>query len=231
LRGAGAVTAALAGLALGPRTARAQDAAVRLDCPILTFHEVASQARFTQRIAPYLQDGYQPISLDQLYRLLTGEDVPLWGKPFVISLDDSLRSQRTNALPVLRDWQVPAVFSVMPDWRGDHVHSYMSNDDFAMLVNDYGMEVISHTLNHANLPRERVRNNGDWQAEIVDSKRRLEEIVGGGYTVQGFCYPFGAYDAPTLDLVGQHYRIALTTQPGTVQTTAELLTLHRTSMT
>ncbi len=203
---------------------------MRLECPILTYHEVYDRVRFTGQLARYLQDGYQPISLDQLYRLLSGEDVPLWGRPFILTFDDGLRSPRTNALPVLRDWQVPAVFCVMPDWRGDRVHSYMTNDDFRMLVYDYGMEVISHTFNHVTLPRERVRNPGGWQAEIIRSKERLEEIVGGDYTVQGFCYPNGAYDAPTVDLVGQHYDLALTTRPGTVQTTAELLTLHRTSM-
>jgi peptidoglycan/xylan/chitin deacetylase (PgdA/CDA1 family) len=228
LRGAGAASLAAAGLA---GTARAQAPAVRLECPILTYHEVFNRARFTQQLAQRLRQGYQPISLDHLYGLLSGEDVPLWGQPFVLSFDDGLRSQRTNALPVLRDWQVPAVFSVMPDWRGDRVHAYMSNDDFPMLVHDYGMDVLSHTFNHVTLPRERVRNPGGWQAEIVQSKQRLEAIVGGDYEVQGFCYPNGAYDAATVDLVGQHYALALTTRPGTIQTTAELLTLHRTPMT
>jgi peptidoglycan/xylan/chitin deacetylase (PgdA/CDA1 family) len=228
---AGALGLAMAGLTTSASPAGAQTPAVRLECPILTFHEVSSRARFTERLAQYLRDGYQPISLDQLYRLLSGEDVPLWGRPFVLSFDDGLRSQRTNALPVLLDWQVPAVFAMMPDWPGDHVHSYMTNDDARLLVQEYGMEVISHTLNHVSLPRERVRNFGGWEAEIVNSKRRLEEIIGGDYVVQGICYPNGAYDGPTLDLVSQYYSVGLTTQPGTIQTTAGLLTLHRTSTT
>jgi len=231
LRRAGALGLALAGWATTSGRARAQAPSVRLECPILTYHEVSNRARFTQQLAQRLQQGYQPISLDTLYRLLSGEDVPLWGQPFVLTFDDGLRSQRTNALPVLRDWQVPAVFCVMPDWRGDRVHAYMSNADFRMLVQEYGMEVVSHTFNHVALPRERVRNPGGWQAEIVQSKERLEEIVGGDYTVRGFCYPSGAYDAPTVNLVGQYYAYALTTRPGTLQATAELLILHRTSMT
>jgi peptidoglycan/xylan/chitin deacetylase (PgdA/CDA1 family) len=229
--GAGAVGLAATGLASSEGIARAQTAAVRLECPILTFHEVPNRARLAGPLAQYLQDGYQPISLDQLYRLLSGEDVALWGRPFLLTFDDGLRSQRTNALPVLRDWQAPGVFAMMPDWPGDHVHAYMTNDDARMLVQEYGMEVISHTLNHVSLPRERVRNFGGWEAEIVSSKRRLEEIVGGDYTVQAICYPNGAYDGPTLDLVGQYYSLGLTTQPGTLQTTAGMLTLHRTSMT
>jgi peptidoglycan/xylan/chitin deacetylase (PgdA/CDA1 family) len=231
LQEAGAAGLAVSGLALSGGTARAQAPSRRVECPILTYHEVPNRARFAQQVAQRLQSGYQPISLDQLYRLLSGEEVPLWGRPFLLTFDDGLRSQRTNALPVLLDWQVPAVFAVMPDWRGDRVHAYMTNDDFRVLVQDHGMEVISHTLNHATVTRERLRNPGGWQAEIVESKRRLEEIVGDDYTVQGFCYPNGAYDAPTLDLVRQHYAIALTTRPGIVQTTADLLTLRRTSIT
>jgi hypothetical protein len=133
LQGAGAAGLAVGALALGADTARAQAPSRRVECPILTYHEVPNRARFGQQLAQRLQNGYQPISLDQIYRLLMGEDVPLWGRPFVITFDDGLRSQRTNALPVLLDWQVPAVFAVMPDWRGDRVHAYMTNEWFMPL--------------------------------------------------------------------------------------------------
>ncbi len=212
------------------RPARAQEPpAVSLDCPILMYHEVWDRARFARQIGGYLDRGYQPISLAQLARLLD-DDVPLWGQPFLITFDDGLRSARDNALPFLADRQVPAVFAVMPDWRGDHVHTYMTNDDFQRLVHDYGMEVISHTFHHPNLVRERTRNPGSWQAQIVESRYRLEAIVGGDYTVEGFAYPFGAYDAPTVDLVAQHYRVALSTRPGTRQRSEERYILRRTSM-
>ena len=215
-----------------PRPTRAQDAApVSVDCPILTYHETWDRARFAAQIQGYLERGYQPVSLQQLAGLLRGEEAPLWGKPFLITFDDALSSARDNALPFLLERQVPAVFCVMPDWRGDRVHRYMTNDDYQRIVHDYGMEVISHTFHHPNLVRERARNYGSWQAQIVDSRYRLEEIVGDGYAVEGFCFPFGAYDAPTLDLVAKHYAVALSTRPGTLQRSEERYTLRRTSMT
>jgi peptidoglycan/xylan/chitin deacetylase (PgdA/CDA1 family) len=226
-----------AGLLLGaslfgfPHPTRAQESSVvKLDCPILTYHEVWDRNRFARLVGGYLDRGYQPVSLQQLARLLDGEDVPLWGQPFLITFDDGLRSARDQALPFLVQRQIPAVFAVMPDWRGDRVHSYMANDDFKRIVHDYGMEVISHTFHHPNLVRERARNQGSWQAQVVDSRYRLEEIVGDDYQVEGFCFPFGAYDAPTLDLVAKHYRVALSTRPGTVQRSDERLALRRTSM-
>lgn len=232
LRGAGAAGLALSAAALTGGRALAQERpSVRLDCPILTYHEVPSRTTFARQITGYLERGYQPITLRQLYALLLGEDVPLGGKPFVITLDDGLRSQKENALPFLAEWQLPAAFAAMPNWRGDGVHRYMSDDDLRMLVQDYGLEVISHTLDHAQLVRLRTRNFGSWQAEIVNSKLRLKEIVGDDYDVPGFCYPFGAFDAATIALVSQYYPLALSTRPGTVQRTEELYQLRRTSMT
>lgn len=217
-------------LALPGRAHAADEPLVRVECPILTYHEVGNRATFARQIRGYLDRGYQPISLGQLRRLLAGEDLDVGGKPFLITFDDGLRSAKDNALPFLIDWQLPAVFAVMPDWRGDRVHRYMTNDDLKWLVNDYGYEVISHTLHHANLVRERTRNYGSWQAQIVESRARLEEIVGNGYQCDGFCFPFGAYDAPTLNLVGQHYTLALSTRPGSIQRSDESLLLRRTSM-
>jgi hypothetical protein len=202
-------------LALPSRT-HAAEPLVSAECPILTYHEVASRATFARQIRGYLERGYQPIGLGQLRRLLAGEDVGLWGKPFVITFDDGLASARDNALPFLLEWRLLAVFAVMPDWRGDRVHRYITNDDLRALVNDCGYEVISPTLHHANLVRERTRNFGSWQAQIVQSRARLEEIVGNGYQCERFCFPFGAYDGPDpqprrgalhgrpLDAPGQH---------------------------
>ena len=85
-----------------PRPTRAQDAVpVAVDCPILTYHETWDRARFARQIQGYLERGYQPVSLEQLTRLLRGEEAPLWGKPFLITFDDALRSARDNALPFL----------------------------------------------------------------------------------------------------------------------------------
>ncbi len=214
-----------------PSTASAQAmAAVQVECPILTYHEVRSAAGFARQITGYLERGFQPVSLGTLRQLLAGEAVALSGRPFLITFDDGLRSPWLHAVPFLREWQVPAVFAVMPDWRGDRVHSYMTSDELRALVHDYGLEVISHTLNHANLVRERARNHGGWQAEIVESRARLEAIVGDGYVVEGFCYPFGAYDRPTVELVGQHYAVALSTRRGTAQRADEGLVLRRTAV-
>src|SRR5262249_61399997 len=113
--------------------------------------------------------------------LWAGRAVPWGAKPSGLPADAGLRSRKDTALPFLVGRQAPAVFAVMADWQGDRRHSYMSNDDFRRLVGDYGLEAISHTFHHTNLVRERTRNLGSWQAQIVGARDRLEGSGGRGY--------------------------------------------------
>lgn len=209
-----------------PSTAAAAPTASLLDCPIFYFHEVSNYRTFAQFVISLLLRKRHPVSLSALVAFMeTGQ--PQWPEdtsPFVLSFDDGLLSQKLNALPFLWDWKVPGVFAVMPRWGGDGRHRYMRDEDFRELA-DLGMEVISHTFNHASLPSLRRRNLGAWQAEIVQSKQALEEITGR--PVDFFCYPSGAYDRETVELVARHYKAALATRRGTLHSSDELYLLRR----
>lgn len=194
-------------------------------CPIYYYHEVNIPS-LTSFVVGLLQNGWHPIKLGQLYSALqTGEiSWPQEKQPFILSFDDGLLSQKNNAVPFLADWMIPAVFCVMPDWQGDGRHRYMGNSDFQELIS-LGMEVISHTFHHPHLPRLRPENWGSWAAEIVESKKRLEDIIGT--SVDFFCYLMGAYDRPTVELVAENYAAALSTRNGSSQYDSELFILRR----
>ncbi|MBI2862317.1 MAG: polysaccharide deacetylase family protein [Chloroflexi bacterium] len=104
----------------------------------------------------------------------------------------------------------------------------MANDKLREL-SELGMEVISHTFHHPNLPKLRQINHGDWESEIVESKKRLEEIVEK--QVSFFDYPYGSYDKDTIGLVAQYYSGALTTLRGSVQSSDQLFLVKRQSKT
>ena len=192
-------------------------------CPMLYYHEVPGQAAFAAQLAAFLQAGYRPVTMGALVNALDG-----WTEPppgcLVLTFDDALASQMSGALPVLLRFQVPATFFVMPAFR-DGVHRYMGFDDFRAL-RDAGMEVGSHTLNHATLPILFRLNFGALQSELVSSKRILEEQLG--QPVELLAYPNGSWDYPTADEVRRvGYRAAASTMPGGWQRPEDLYWLRR----
>jgi peptidoglycan/xylan/chitin deacetylase (PgdA/CDA1 family) len=75
----------------------------------------------------------------------------------------------------------------------------MSRDEIAQAAAGGVLEVGAHTCSHPVLS---ALGNAEQRAEIVGSKRLLEEMTGGSVTA--FAYPFGSradYTAATADLV------------------------------
>jgi peptidoglycan/xylan/chitin deacetylase (PgdA/CDA1 family) len=192
-------------------------------CPMVYYHEVPRPAAFAAQLATFLQAGYRPVTMGQLVDALEGRGEPPVGC-LVLTFDDGLASQMSGALPVLQNFSVPATFFVMPSFR-DGVHRYMSTDDFRTL-RDAGMEVGSHTLNHANLPRLLRLNYGALLSELSDSKAWLEQELGQPVNI--LAYPSGAWDYPTAEAVRRAgYRAAASTMPGSMQRPEDLYWLHR----
>lgn len=198
-----------------------------LICPIYTYHEVVNANSFAAFVISLLNSGNYPIKLSDVYNYFqTGEKSwPEDKAPFVLTFDDRLLSQKENALPFLMEWKLPADFCVMaPGWPGSGRNRYMTDSDLQMLP-EQGYELVSHSVYHPNLPTLEGRDPGGWAAEIVESKSRLQDLTG--QKIDFFCYPMGAYNRDTLDLVGQNYLAALSTRGGSLQSAEELLYLRR----
>ena len=70
-----------------------------------------------------------------------------------------------------------------------------------------GMEIGSHTMTHPDV-RRLAPEALSW--ELSESKRRLEDLIGG--PVSTFCYPFGYFDRAARDAVeATGYRLGRTT--------------------
>lgn len=179
-------------------------------CPVLYTHEVASQPLMRRFVAGIMSAGYQPTALATVDAAMAGAaDLPRGC--IVLTFDDALLSQYQNAMPVLLDMEVPAVFFALPGFR-DGVHRYMGPAELRTLA-DNGFEVEAHTCNHPSLPQLARINLAGFYAEIGDCKNLLEAIIGG--PVAYFAYPNGSFDAPTMDAVARFgYRAAFTTRAG-----------------
>jgi peptidoglycan/xylan/chitin deacetylase (PgdA/CDA1 family) len=192
-------------------------------CPVLYTHEVPSQAIFRRFLTGLVSAGYQPTSLATVDAAMSGTgDVPRGC--LVLTFDDGLLSQYLNALPVLTDLALPAVFFVLPGFN-DGVHRYMGAPELQAVAAG-GQEVELHTCNHANLPLLARRNLSAFFAELDDCKRILEDITS--QRVDYVAYPFGAFDATVLDAVTRFgFRAAFTTRFSALLTYSSPYTLPR----
>src|SRR3989442_14550632 len=119
-------------------------------CPVLSPHEAGSQDLRRRLLASLLAAGYQPTALASANGVMSGSADSPRGC-IVLTFDDGLLSQYLNALPVLTDMSIPAVFFALPGFN-DGVHRYMGTAELQAMANA-GLEVEAHTCNHPNLPR------------------------------------------------------------------------------
>ena len=234
------ILAALVGLSAGaavvilidrgePSTDPAAVAAT--SAPILTYHAISEPpagARHRQLfVAPddfaaemrwLLEQGFQAVTLDELHRgWREGSSLP--AKPVVISFDDGLETQFTEALPVLRDLGWPGVLNLkVESLRQGELTEAMIGRMIAA-----GWEVDSHTITHPKLTR---LGEHALEREVAGSRRILEERLQ--VPVEFFCYPYGRFDPRVVEVVRDaDYLGATTTRVGLASATANPYRLPR----
>lgn len=191
--------------------------------PILMYHRATVSSVFEAQLVAMLTAGYRPLSLQSALKGLLGEE-ELPAMPIVLTFDDGWRIQYDAVFPVLKQYKVPATFFVMPGFH-ERQEGYMDWDQLAAIA-DFGMEVESHTLNHADLPRLAKTDWGAVLAEVVISKQLLEERLGR--TTRYFDYPLGYQNEQIRQLVRDAgYEAAVTIGPGVHQSVDALYALRR----
>jgi peptidoglycan/xylan/chitin deacetylase (PgdA/CDA1 family) len=139
----------------------------------------------------------------------------------VLSFDDALASQLRNAVPVLAEFELTAMFFVMPAYR-DGRHEYL-NEAGIRAVHNAGHIIGAHTCNHPSLT---LLSTAPLMAELSDCKQQIENIIGA--PVRYFAYPNGAVNQMVLAATAvAGYRAAFTTRPGTTLRPDQALVLPR----
>jgi peptidoglycan/xylan/chitin deacetylase (PgdA/CDA1 family) len=105
-------------------------------------------------------------------------------------------------------------------------HRILDQNESIELAQGVGIEIGAHTVNHPSLASLSIDSQ---RKEILGSKVRLEEILGG--SVKSFSYPFGKqydYDPETVALVQEAgFSVACCNISGVVDRNADLLQLPR----
>lgn len=125
----------------------------------------------------------------------------------MLQFDGGYETDYTRALPVLEEYDYPAVSFLatgrIRDDDGDE-GAHLVRDQVAELA-DAGWTIGSHSAHGTNLadpPGDR-----DPEAEIRDAVAWLED-EGFEEGARYFSYPVGRYDGDTLELVAEHHEVA-----------------------
>lgn len=122
----------------------------------------------------------------------------------MIQFDDTHVTDHSEAMPLLSEYGYGAVTFVNPNYVGKEVDSYerLSEEQLADLQ-AAGWCLSNHTETHANMP---TLDRDEQERELRNGKAWLEER---GYEegARYFAYPFGNFDATTVELVEKYHEI------------------------
>ncbi|MBN1764017.1 MAG: polysaccharide deacetylase family protein [Sedimentisphaerales bacterium] len=131
-----------------------------------------------------------------------------WAFPSVrITFDDAFENLLENAVPVLDRYQIPAVIFAVPGnlgrrpgWAISPEHpeaseSIMTSDQLVTLSRNSLVSIGSHTLTHPDLT---AISSDQVRAELLDSKRQLETLLG--CPVEDLALPHGRYNDDVLTI-------------------------------
>jgi peptidoglycan/xylan/chitin deacetylase (PgdA/CDA1 family) len=113
---------------------------------------------------------------------------------FSITFDDGLACLHKNAVPLLREYNFPAIFFIVSGFVGKrsewdvYNQEHMSASQVRELLN-LGFEIGSHTATHPDLTK---LSPNHIKQELESSKKTLEDLLGSG--IDYLSYPFGRFN-------------------------------------
>jgi peptidoglycan/xylan/chitin deacetylase (PgdA/CDA1 family) len=210
--------------------------------PILCYHNIGaspaasafrllytSQEKFERQLWTMRRLGLRGVSVGDGLRQLGGHGS---GHPVMLSFDDGYLDTFTAALPLLRKYGFTATCYVVSDAIGSFNRwdaGYLGETK-PLMTHDHlqqwlaaGMEIGSHSCTH---PRLRELDPEAAQQEIAGSRAALRRAFG--VEVDHFCYPYGSFSAPTMELVRRAgYLSAVTVESGIARASDDRYRLPR----
>lgn len=216
-------------------------------CKILLYHRVAnitddpyllsvSVSNFKNQIK-WLKNNYKIIPLIQMVDQIKHQSLSLGS--LCITFDDGYADNYYNALPILKQFNVPATIFVTSGMIGKKNPFYwdrntskidqgrsINKKELIKLIKEPLIEIGSHTVNHPRLTTQSLRGQ---EFEIKSSKFRLENMVNR--KLNGFSYPFGTkqdYNIDSINIVKKTgYTYATANYPNHITNNTNLFALPR----
>lgn len=199
------------------------------DVLVLNYHQINTRDANSLTVRPgnfadeldYLTEhGYHVISLDQFISH-QNEGAPLPDKPVLITFDDGYKDNYTDAFPLLKERNMPALIFIITDYIGTQ-ENYMTWPQVHEMAKN-GIAFGSHTLSHAVLSQNDPKD-AKFQLETSQAVFRWQF----GKDARAIAYPCGYYDDTVKKLVKDaKYEAAFTVDYGPVRPGDDMLALQR----
>lgn len=193
---------------------------------ILVYHSVGGGSAYpfdlrTDRFEAHVRILTERYRIVDIERVLAEPNAT--EKRVVLTFDDGFENVYTEALPVLREYEVPATVLVCPGLIGNpdpdllrrrHGLSEASPLDvltprqLQKLAASELITVGSHTATHPDLTELSAEK---IHSEVVDSRAQLERLTGT--EVARFSYPYGAVTDEVAAVVKGTYEVSFASQP------------------
>lgn len=191
-----------------PHVLTQPDGLVRWDVPILMYHDIrrsgepdsplaVSLDAFRLQLKSIAAWGFQTITFAQLHAAMRGE-MTLPRNPILLTFDDGYVSFHRHVTPLCAELGMTATVYLCADlferewFPGVNIMSVSQ----AREVIAAGMEVGAHGWHHQRLMEI---SSAERRREVVDSRYRLEELLG--VELSAYAYAYGKYDQTLFPLM------------------------------
>lgn len=165
---------------------------------VLVYHAVGTSAYGDHLGLNSVTPEMFRMHLDLLGSLVTRPLLPLAISEdelnIAITFDDGYADNLYVAAPLLVERSIPFTVFVTSDFVRGRANGFLSPDDLKQLANTPGASIGAHGRSHCKLTQ---CSQEELRAELEDSKRYLEDLVGRPVTT--LAYPHGATDQRVRD--------------------------------
>ena len=209
---------------------------------ILMYHSVAgdkpldlygvSKRCFYEQISWLIDQDYHFVALDTLVKSKKNGIFGSKRKQVILTFDDGYQDFFVHALPILKQYRIPATVFLVTDmlgnisnWSSQNLEIPLMTDTEVQQVKCQGIDLGSHTLSHVDLT---TLGTEELVRQLVSSRLKLADF---GETFFPFSYPWGKYstrEIAALKDVG--YECAVTAEWTTRISRFDLYRLGRLTM-
>lgn len=195
---------------------------------VLMFHDIKpslSQEDFANRLSvstknleeiiKIFKKSYNIVTLSEARAIFAGKKSANNPKLLCLTFDDGFRSFRSEVLPLLEKYQVPASVAVVGSYP-DHYPEFMLSGEITEIAKSPFVEIASHTYDLHRLVDDKpaiwTASSAEIRSDLAKNSAYIRKLTGK--TPKNLILPFGEVSNLLLDSLDHSYDSVAITTPG-----------------